>query len=344
MASDLTIALRESYDHGEPFFADPASRNTPYKIPLLGYPIHHSLSPLVQNYMYASKNLPWQYYLLESKDPNDLINALDSQETAHIGAGVTMPHKVTFLSHVDDVTSSGKVIGAINTVFLRRDKTTGKTKRIGTNTDSIGISRSFTSLPSSLVSPEGKNRPGLVIGGGGASRSAVYALHYILGLKEIYLVSRLKSETDELIDWFTKRETSGPEFKAKLIAVHSLEEAKTLTAPYYAVGAIPDFPPQTEGEKNSHAITKELLGRKNASEKGILLEMCYHPNIRTALYDYAETSGWHVIPGTAAMIWQAVAQHILWTESEFENEGAVVEGLEKIVREELLKRSEESKK
>jgi quinate dehydrogenase len=343
MPSDLSIALRDSYDHGLPIFYDAASRNKEFKIPLLGYPIHHSLSPAVQNHMYGTKNLPWKYYLLESKEPKDLLDALDSQDPLNtcIGAGVTMPHKVTFMSHVDDVTSSGKVIGAINTIFLRRDRTTRETKRIGTNTDSIGISRSFTSLPSSLVAPDASSRPGLVIGGGGASRSAIYALHYLLGVSEIYLVSRLKSETDELISWFTRDSSSGPEFKAKLRGVHSLEEAKTLTAPYYAVGAIPDLPPQTDGEKLSYEITRELLGRKSESEKGLLLEMCYHPRIRTSLYDYAESNGWYVIPGTVAMIWQAIAQHALWTESELINEDVVVEDLKKLVTEELLKRAKE---
>lgn len=342
MASDLSIALRDSYEHGLPYFADQASRNKNLKIPLLGYPIHHSLSPAVQNHMYSSKNLGWKYYLLESKDPADLLNALGSQdpENTCIGAGVTMPHKVTFLSHVDDVTPAGKVIGAINTVFLRREKGTGKQLRIGTNTDAIGISRSFTSLPRSLVAPDAQSRPGLVIGGGGASRSAIYALHYLLGVSEIYLVSRLKSETDELIAWFT-RSTTGPEFKAKLTAVHSLEEAKALAAPYYAVGAIPDLPPQTEGEKLSYEITRELLAKK---DKGLLLEMCYHPKIRTALYDYAEENGWYVIPGTEAMIWQAIAQHVLWTESEFANEQVIVEDLQKLVISELEKRTKEEEK
>lgn len=346
MASDLTIALRESYEHGSSLFDDSQPRDLKTRIPLLGYPIHHSMAPLVQNYLFKDKNLPWQYYLLESKEPSDLLKVLDDPAENCIGAAVTMPHKVTFMSHVDEVTSSGKVIGAINTVFLRRDKSTGNLRRIGTNTDTIGISRSFSSVPSSLVSAEAKNRPALVVGGGGASRSAIYALHYLMGVSEIYLVSRLKSETDELIAWFNRdaSTTSGPEFKGTLRALHSLDEAKTLPAPYYVVSAIPDFPPQTDGEKVSFSITRELLGRQNAAEKGLLLEMCYHPNIRTSLYDYAENHGWYVIPGTEAMIWQAIAQQVLWTEKEVVNEVSIVEDLKKIISEEITKRAVNAEK
>lgn len=346
MASDLTIALRESYEHGSSFFSDPATRETKTRIPLLGYPIHHSMAPLVQNYLFDGKNLPWQYYLLESKEPSDLLKVLDDSAENCIGAAVTMPHKVTFMSQVDEVTSSGKLIGAINTVFLRRDKTTGKPRRIGTNTDTIGISRSFSTVPSSVLSSEAKNKPALVVGGGGASRSAIYALHYLMGISEIYLVSRLKSETDELIAWFNRdtSPTPGPEFRGKLRALHSLDEAKTLPAPYYVVSAIPDFPPQTDGEKLSNAITRELLGRQSVAEKGLLLEMCYHPNIRTSLYDYAEKNGWYVIPGTEAMIWQAVAQQVLWTENVVDNELSTVEDLKKIVSEEISKRAASAEK
>ena len=243
MASDLTIALQESYEHGSSFFSEnSAARDTNARFPLLGYPIRHSMAPLVQNYLFTSKNLPWQYYLLESEQPSDLLKILDDPSKNCIGAAVTMPHKVTFMSHVDEVTSSGRVIGAINTVFLRRDKTTGKPRRIGTNTDTIGISRSFSTVKSSLLSPEAKSRPALVVGGGGASRSAIYALHYLMGVSEIYLVSRLKSETDELIAWFNRDMSTnrGPSFKGKLRALHSLDEAKTLPAPYYVVSAIPE--------------------------------------------------------------------------------------------------------
>ncbi|EED12816.1 quinate 5-dehydrogenase QutB, putative [Talaromyces stipitatus ATCC 10500] len=339
MTSDLAIALRESYEHGSSLFDDSATRDIETRIPLLGYPIHHSMAPLVHNYLFKSKNLPWQYYLLESEEPSDLLKVLDNSSEHCIGAAVTMPHKVTFMSHVDEITSSGKVIGAINTVFLRRDKATGKTRRIGTNTDTIGISRSFSTIAPSLTSPEAINRPALVVGGGGASRSAIYALHYLM-------VSRLKSETDELIAWFNRgaSSTSGAQFKGKLRPLHSLEQATTLPAPYYVVSAIPDFPPQTDGERLSFAITRELLGRENALEKGVLLEMCYHPNIRTSLYDYAEKKGWHVIPGTEAMIWQALAQQVLWIEDELINEESIIEDLKRIVRDEISRRAANAEK
>ncbi|CRG83634.1 hypothetical protein PISL3812_00988 [Talaromyces islandicus] len=349
MASELSKALKESFDHGSSIFDSTTSRNVSFEFPLLGFPIKHSLAPLVHNSMFQTKGLPWKYYLLESKDINDLCRRLevspaDSNESAvTIGAAVTMPHKVSFMSHVDELTTEGRSVGAINTVFTRLDPKMGTLRRIGTNTDTIGIARSFTTTPNPLFAGEtelrvGRERPALVIGGGGASRSAVFALHHFLGATEIYLVSRLKSETDEIISWFAKSSS----FNAKLRAVHDLDEAKALTTPYYVVGAIPDIRPQTPGEKMAHAVTQELLGGATRASvpKGVVLEMCYHPNIRTTLYDFAEQSGWTVVPGTVAMIWQAVAQQVLWTETEFVNEMAVVDDLKKIVEHKIAGHSQ----
>jgi quinate dehydrogenase len=101
------------------------------------------------------------------------------------GASVTMPHKVAILKHLDGLTEEGKDVGAINTLFIREDSA-GKRLFMGTNTDVVGIRESFVrnAKPESF-----QNRPALVIGGGGAARSAVYALRKWLKVGTIYLVS-----------------------------------------------------------------------------------------------------------------------------------------------------------
>jgi shikimate 5-dehydrogenase len=60
-----------------------------------------------------------------------------------------MPHKVkNFMSLVDDVMPEARENGAINTIFTRVDRQTGKNRLLGTNTDYIGIGQSFLTLPS----------------------------------------------------------------------------------------------------------------------------------------------------------------------------------------------------
>lgn len=96
-----------------------------------------------------------------------------------------MPHKVAILKHLDGLTPEGASVGAVNTLFIQEDSD-GRRRFMGTNTDVIGIRESFllNARPEAYV-----NRPALVIGGGGAARSAVYALRTWMKVSTIYLVS-----------------------------------------------------------------------------------------------------------------------------------------------------------
>ena len=346
MAYDFSATLQESFKYGSSALKT-IPDGTRFSIPLLGYPLHFSLAPLVHNVMFEKKGLPWRYHLLESSDPNDLLDIFSSSRSSDektIAAAVTMPHKVNFMSLVDDIMPEAREIGAINTVFTRVDRQTGKNRLLGTNTDYIGIGQSFLTLPSFIEQhTAGKGRPAMVIGGGGAARSAIYALHHLLGVEEIYMVNRLESEINEIQTWFAgnKSQTSSKvnASGAKLRAILSLEEAKVLPTPFYVVSAVPDFPPQTDGEKTAHVVVQEFMTRSNSSEQGILLEMCYHPKVRTSLCEFAEKRGWKVIPGTVAMIWQGIAQHMLWTENEFQDVRKIAQQLGEIVEDEIVKRN-----
>lgn len=346
MVYDLSVTLQESFKYGASALKT-IPDGTRFSVPLLGYPLHFSLAPLVHNVMFEKKGLPWRYHLLESSDPNDLLAIFSSSQSSYektIAAAVTMPHKVNFMSFVDDVMPDAREIGAINTVFTRVDRQTGKNRLLGTNTDYIGIGQSFLTLPAFIEQhTAGKRIPAMVIGGGGAARSAIYALHHLLGVEEIYMVNRLESEINAIQAWFAsnKSETSSEAnaSSVKLRAVLSLEEAKVLPTPFYVVGAIPDFPPQTDGERTAHIVVQEFMKRTGPGDKGILLEMCYHPKIRTSLYEFAEQNGWKVVPGTVAMIWQGIAQHILWTESEFLDLESIAQHLGEIVEDEIVKRN-----
>jgi quinate dehydrogenase len=270
---------------------------------LFGYPLKHSLAPLLHSTIFENLNVPWTYQLIESVDKNDFIPKLKGSDC--VGAAVTMPHKVAWMNECDEVTEEGRIIGAINTVYIRNDPETGKRRYIGTNTDCVGVREAFLQeFPDVLQHSSGK--PALVIGGGGACRSAVYALYKWLGASEIYLVNRLKEEADAVIESF-----SGLKEGPKLTFVSSLEEARTLQTPVLIVGTVPDFPPSTKGEIVAGDIVRELVHRE---QKGFVLEMCYHPNIFTSFYRLTEGNGWKVIPGTVAMVHQGIAQEVLWME------------------------------
>lgn len=216
-----------------------------------------------------------------------------------VGASVTMPHKVAILKHLDGLTPEGASVGAVNTLFIRQDPKTGKRLYMGTNTDVIGIRDSFyhnVSNPDSTF----HNRPALVIGGGGAARSAIYALRTWMKANKIYLVNRDRSEVKAVIDECTARGYGGD-----LIDVASLKQAEQLEGPGAIVACVPNFPPKSEEEKEARRVLECFLGKKH---KGAILEMCYHPSPWTEIAEISQRAGWKVILGTEAMIYQGFEQ------------------------------------
>lgn len=232
-----------------------------------------------------------------------------------MGSGVTMPHKVAVIPFLDALTPEAEAIGAVNTIFVRYGPD-GQRLFHGTNTDCIGIRDSFlNNVPRSSVDAY-RGKPGLIIGGGGTCRAAVYALQRSMGCSTIYIINRDKSEVDAVIAECRARGTG-----EGLIHVATPEQARSLPPPVAVVSAVPDFTPQTAAEKSVREILHHFL---NAAEtKGALLEMCYHPSPNTQITQLAIAAGWQVIGGIEAMIGQGLAQASLWTGLNFTEESRV---------------------
>jgi quinate dehydrogenase len=214
-----------------------------------------------------------------------------------------MPHKVAIIPFLDMLTPEGEAIGAVNTIFLRSHPD-GRRLLCGTNTDCIGIREAILQNVSKETVKEMQGKKGMVIGGGGTCRAAVYTLKTYMECEEVYLVNRDKSEVEQVI-----KECKSKGFGDGLRFVESVEEAERLEGPNVVVSAIPDFPPKTEAEIRTRRIIETMLGKK---EKGAILEMCYHPSPNTAIAAIARTSEWQLIEGTEAMIWQGLEQDKVW--------------------------------
>jgi quinate dehydrogenase len=273
---------------------------------LFGHPIGNSLAPAFHNTIFSALNPTWHFHLLDSLNHSDFLRVMHSDD--FIGAAITTPHKVTFLKEVDEVIPHAQIIGAINTIFVRLDAS-GQRRYIGTNTDCYGVRDALVeNYPQVMGGARGK--PGLVIGGGGAARSAVYALAELVGSSVIYLVNRDKSETESMIAQF-----QDPGFQAELLHITTVAHAEALEAPVVVIGAIPDTAPSTPGERIARDLVVAFLSKE---KKGVLVDMCYTPSPRTELAQIAQKAGWTVIPGTEVMVFQGIAQDLLWTERPVE--------------------------
>ena len=209
------------------------------------------------------------------------------------GASVTMPHKLGIGRLCDTVTEQARVIGAVNTLIVSDgDELLKRRKVIGDNTDWSGLVACLQSRGEGVVEHA---KTGLVIGAGGASRAALYALHK-LGVGDIFLVNRTRSTAEKIARDFS------PLFN--IIVLSNLAEIDEMgnCRPDIIIGTIPadqttvdDFP-------------VELF----SNEKGICVDMAYKPRLTNLLIAAGKFSGWLTVAGVEVLLEQAFDQNHLW--------------------------------
>ncbi|KAJ5632493.1 hypothetical protein N7490_008832 [Penicillium lividum] len=300
--------LHNSYVYGKSPLTS-SSLSNPFNTFLFGGNISRSLSPLLHGILFRSMNASWAYHLAQTTDKAEFLTKL--ADPTCVGASITMPNKVAFGPPLDSLTAEARGIGAVNTAFVRLDST-GKRRWIGTNTDCVGIREAILQRDPHAVSTT-KGKPAMVIGGGGAARSAIYALGKWFSPSEIYVANRLKSEVDDIVKFFL---TTMPGIKVRYIP--DLDTAHKLLSPSLIIGTIPDYPPSVPGEVLCWQICECILEK---SKEGLLVDMCYMPSTETRLLCAARNAGWSVIRGTEVLVRVCVAQQILWLEKESNEKG-----------------------
>ncbi len=156
---------------------------------LLGDPVAHSLSPLMQNRAFQAHHID-AVYLPFHVFPDDLPVAVNGIRALNIaGVNVTIPHKEAVLPLLDKIDPEAKLIGAVNTI-VNRDGVL-----IGHNTDASGFIRSLRQ--ESKLTLEGCDV--LLLGAGGACRAAAVGLA-LAGVKSIFITNRHLERAEKLID------------------------------------------------------------------------------------------------------------------------------------------------
>jgi shikimate dehydrogenase len=132
---------------------------------VLGHPVGHSLSPVMQNAALADMGLDGVYLAFDVK-PERLAEALHGlAAVGAAGVNLTIPLKELAPPLLDWLSPEARRIGAVNTVRFAERRTEGH------NTDAPGFLQSLRSLG---FDPAGKHC--VVLGAGGSARAIVVAL------------------------------------------------------------------------------------------------------------------------------------------------------------------------
>lgn len=157
----------------------PAVQGKTRVVCIIGNPVRHTLSPIMQNAAFAASHLDYVYVPF-AVTPDNLGQAVIGLKALGVcGFNVTIPHKTAIIPFLDRLDESAESAGAVNTVQV---SATGLT---GYNTDGDGL---VDSLSADLDFIPGEEQI-LVAGAGGAARGAIAALCRS-GAKKILVYNR----------------------------------------------------------------------------------------------------------------------------------------------------------
>jgi 3-dehydroquinate dehydratase/shikimate dehydrogenase len=241
---------------------------------VIGDPIGHSLSPVLQNAGFQARKMDAVYLPFLVRDLSDFLRAIGPLGIA--GFSVTLPHKQAILRHLDDCDPMAARIGAVNTVVVR-----GGGKLYGYNTDYVGVLRALEQripLRGSRV---------LLLGAGGAARAVAFALAH--SGATVCVCARRPREAKKLA-----RAVDGEAVERSRLQREFFDAIVNATP----VGMYP------------HASVSPL----KASELNcrLVFDLIYRPRL-TKLMQLAASRGIETVLGVEMFVAQGTAQWEIWT-------------------------------
>ncbi|RLV92022.1 Pentafunctional AROM polypeptide [Spathaspora sp. JA1] len=261
------------------------------KFYVIGSPIEHSRSPNLHNAGYAKLNLPYTFDRFEATDVDVVYETLIKDKVDFGGLAITMPLKLSIMKYADELSQAAEIIGAVNTLVPSNGKL------LGDNTDWTGIINSFKR--SGVPSIENSKINGLVIGGGGTSRAAIYALHN-MGCSKIYWINRTSSKLYEIKESFPK------EYNIEIL--ETIEQIQQVESVSLVVSCVPAT---SELDKELLVKIEALLSKPGEFKR--LLEAAYKPRITPIMKLASEEHKWQVIPGAEMLVNQGERQFKIHT-------------------------------
>jgi len=259
---------------------------------LIGNPVNHSLSPIMQNAAIKYLGLDLIYFSIpcNEKDFEIVIRSLSKINCK--GVNVTIPFKEKVVSYCSKISPLAEQIKAVNTL-----KPNGKGEWHGINTDVEGLIYPLESL--NLA-----NKKAIILGSGGAARSAIQGL-INLKMSEIIVISRNQISLDSLLNDF-KKQYLLKGVSSKDPNISNLINSADLIINTTPVGMI------------NNTDSKELLPFgdnfwTSLNPKTVIYDLIYNPQ-ETPLLSFSRKKGCQTINGMKMLVAQGAKSLSYWTD------------------------------
>ena len=273
---------------------------------VIGAPIAHSLSPIIQNAALHAAGLDYVYAALPVR-ADALASAVRGLYDAGIaGFNVTIPFKTAIIPLMDALSEDARRIQAVNTVVVEDGRL------VGYNTDVAGFLAGFAERGIALT---GKNA--VLIGAGGAARAALWGL-LRSGVSSVAIGVRSVEKGAALAADFAAdgNVRAVPFDDAAWIAACSDADLVVQTTPLGMTPHTEEMPPVDAAVINPSAVVYDLI---------------YTP-AETRFLREARARGCETINGETMLVAQGAEAFLLWTGKRPD-----VELMKRVLREELAR-------
>lgn len=154
---------------------------------LIGDPVEHSLSPVMQSVAFRETGVSASYELWPTAVADVPERVASLRQAGFLGANVTVPHKQRVVSECDEIADTARRIGAVNTIIHRDGRL------LGDNTDVYGFEMTIRSAGVDV----GTDDTAVLLGAGGAARAVIVALQRV-GFDRIVIVNRSPARANAL--------------------------------------------------------------------------------------------------------------------------------------------------
>lgn len=252
---------------------------------LLGWPVGHSVSPAMMEAAFRTCDVKGRY--LPFAVPADKVDTA-LRGLAALGAGgvnVTIPHKRTVYSLVDDLTDEAASAGAVNTVRFESDG-----RIIGHNTDIVGWWRGIEPY-----FPHGV-QTACILGSGGAARAALAALSRYAPGCSVAVCARNRDQREALAAAASDLDCRPVDWADRHEVIASAELISNATS----IGMWPD------------AADCPVADRSCFHAAQVVQDMVYRPR-QTEFLNAATEQGAKTVDGLLMLVGQGVAAFEFWT-------------------------------
>ena len=250
------------------------------KLCVIGDPVEHSLSPLIQNAMIKAAGLDCTYGAQRVAGCDTAAWLLQAREEGYAGFNATMPHKEHLVPLMDELSEDAKLFQSVNTVCIRGNHIYGH------STDGEGFLQALRQAGMEL---EGKNV--LVLGAGGAAKPVMYKLKQA-GAVKIVVANRTPERAQALCKQVGEEGMDWCDFSRENLCRSAAQSRLVINCTSLGMTG-------TEGQFADLSFLQELKG------EGGVFDLIYSP-AQTKLLQTAQELGHKTANGLGMLIWQGI--------------------------------------